>query len=105
MQHVVLAHPHGLELDAGAPHHGVLELVDDRLVDLHAEVLDGAGLAGLAHTAQDDWLLVVRELALRLRVDTHLRRRPMTGVRSQESGVRSQESGVRRQVGVGSQDI
>ena len=92
MKDVVLAHPHGLELDAGAPDHGVLELVDDRLVDLHAEVLDGAGLAGLAHAAQDDGLLVVGELALGLGVDTHLGRRRMSGVWSQES----EGSGVKR---------
>ena len=39
---VVPADAHGLELGAGAPHHGVLQLVDDRAVDLVTEVLHGA---------------------------------------------------------------
>jgi hypothetical protein len=67
VQHMVFADPHRLELGAGAPHHRVLQLVDDGPVDLVAEVLHSDLAAG-----QDYRLLIVGQLALRLRVDPDL---------------------------------
>ena len=41
VEEVVPAHSLGLELDAGAPHHGVLQLRENAAVDLVTEVLHG----------------------------------------------------------------
>ena len=66
VEDVVLAHPLGLVLDRGAPHQGVLELLEDGPMDLVAEVLQGAA-GGLEHHRRG----VVGQLPLGLGVDPH----------------------------------
>jgi len=64
MEHVVLADPHRLVLGTGSPHKRILELIDDRPMDLVAEILHGALSIG-----EDDWLLIIGKLSLWLGVD------------------------------------
>eukprot|EP00047_Mylnosiga_fluctuans_P001872 m.222272 g.222272 ORF g.222272 m.222272 type:complete len:496 (+) comp10733_c0_seq1:131-1618(+) len=63
---MLLADLLGLVLDGRAPHQRVFQLADDRPVQPVAKVLDG-----VLFVAQHDGRLVVRQLALGLRVDAH----------------------------------